>query len=233
LVSSVLRPPFNGKKGHQIPKPLVTISGDTVINAGGFAMIAFTFEGIGPFTLVYKEGDIEKIYSTSSVLDQTLAPNVYWIRVNPQVDTQYTLISIEDSSALRQKVSLNDNLTISVRSNFEEIMIVIDGKPLPVDVPPQIINDRIMAPLRVILEALGATVEWDSNTQIVTATKDNVEVALKIGDPSMLVNSKIVTIDQPAIILDGRTLIPLRFVADAFGAYANWDGDTRMITIRN
>lgn len=102
------------------------------------------------------------------------------------------------------------------------INVLIDGSPLAFDVPPQMINGRTMVPLRVIFEAMGAGIEWNSSTQTVTATKDGTVVILTVGNTSPKVNGKAVSIDQPGIIVDGRTLAPLRFVAEAFGGSVNW-----------
>ena len=107
-----------------------------------------------------------------------------------------------------------------------EISVIIDGESLAFDIPPQIVNGRILVPLRTIFEKMGATVVWDGATQTVTATKDDKVVVLSIGDTSPTVNGEAVSIDQPGVILDGRTLAPLRFVAQAFGGTVVWDDAT-------
>jgi len=107
------------------------------------------------------------------------------------------------------------------------ISVVLNGNALSFDVPPQLINDRTMVPLRAIFEAMGASVEWDNNTQTVTATKDGIVVVLTSGSTLPTINGSIITIDQSAIIIEGRTLAPLRFVAEAFGGKVDWDGSTK------
>ena len=104
-----------------------------------------------------------------------------------------------------------------------EIKVVIDGKLMAFDVPPQIVNGRTMVPLRVIFEEMGAILAWDGNAQTVIAAKGDTVVVLTVGSVSPTVNGNFVTIDQPAIIVDGRTLAPLRFVAEAFGGTVEWD----------
>jgi len=113
----------------------------------------------------------------------------------------------------------------------DEIWVILDGKRLFFDVPPMIISDRTVVPLRVIFEALDAKVDWDNDSKTVTAKKDDTVVTLKIGDTSPLINGEAVTIDQPGVIVDGRTLVPLRFVAESFGVAVDWDGATRTVTI--
>lgn len=107
----------------------------------------------------------------------------------------------------------------------------LDGMPMTFDVPPQIINGRTMVPLRAIFEEMGADVLWDSDTQTVTATKDDTVVIMKIGDTSPTVNGRIEAVDQSGVIINGRTLAPLRFVAEAFGGAVQWDAENRTANI--
>jgi len=111
------------------------------------------------------------------------------------------------------------------------IDVLLDGRPLTFEVPPRTINDRIMVPLREIFQALGAAVDWNADTQTVMATKDGVVVVLTIGSTSPTVNGSNVAIDQPGVVINGRTLAPLRFVAEAFGGTVDWNGATRTANI--
>jgi len=108
-------------------------------------------------------------------------------------------------------------------SAAEEIKVIIDGKPQAFDVAPQNLGGRILVPLRAIFEEMGATIQWDDATQTVTATKDDTVVVLTIGDTSPTVNGQVVSLDQSGILVDGRTLAPLRFVAEAFDGMVDWD----------
>ena len=119
----------------------------------------------------------------------------------------------------------------AVQTNTSGITVLMDGNLMSFDVPPQLINDRTMVPLRAIFEAMGAKVDWDGETQTVTGTKDNTVVVLAIGSTSPTINGKVMTIDQPGVIIDSRTLAPLRFVAEAFGGTVDWDGDTQTASI--
>jgi hypothetical protein len=112
-----------------------------------------------------------------------------------------------------------------------EIQIILNGQPLVTDVSPIIVNGRTLLPLRSILEALGATVEWNSTTRTVTATKGSTIIQLVIDSSTATVNGTPQTLDVPAQIKDGRTLVPVRFLAETFGATVLWDGVTRTITI--
>jgi len=114
-----------------------------------------------------------------------------------------------------------------------EIKVILDGALLFFDVPPQIENGRTLVPLRAIFEALGAVIEWEGDTQTVTASKDGTVVVLTIGSAAPTINGQTIAIDQPGIIVNGRTLAPLRFVAEAFGGKVEWDAPTQTATITN
>ena len=111
------------------------------------------------------------------------------------------------------------------------IHVFLDGVQLRFEVAPRIMNGRTVVPLRDIFEALGAEVEWDGATQTVTATRDDTVVVLTIGSTSPTVNGRVVTIDQAGVVIDGRTLVPLRFVGEAFGIDVEWNSAASTIII--
>ena len=127
-------------------------------------------------------------------------------------------------------ITLILSLNISVFAN-DEITVKLNGSEISFDVPPQLINNRTMVPLRAIFEALGATVDWNNETQTVTSTKDNATISLTIDSPTMYVNGVAVTIDSPACLISGRTLVPVRAISEAFGIIVEWDGDTKTVII--
>ncbi len=109
--------------------------------------------------------------------------------------------------------------------------VTLNGQPLTFDVPPVIDNGRTMVPLRATFEALGATVRWDANTRTIAATKGDASIQLTVGDTSAAKNGAKITLDAPPRILDGRTLVPLRFIGEALGCQVNWDDSTQTVSI--
>jgi len=99
------------------------------------------------------------------------------------------------------------------------------------DVQPRIINGRTLVPFRAVCERLGATVRWDSDARTVTAIRGDTVVVMAIGSKSPTINGVAVAVDQPAIIVDGRALVPVRFIAKAFGGTVNWNASTRTVSI--
>ena len=113
------------------------------------------------------------------------------------------------------------------------IHTLLDGRELAFDVPPVIEDDRTLVPMRGILEPLGATVGWDPVSQTVTATLGATEVKVVVGVRAASVNGSLVSLEVPARINSGRTLVPLRFFAENLGMRVGWDGAVRTITIES
>lgn len=88
-----------------------------------------------------------------------------------------------------------------------------------------------MVPLRAIFEGLGATVEWNGNTQTITAYNETTIVRSTIGEYTMNVNETAKSIDVPPMLVNDRTLVPARFVAEAFDCDVQWDGNTKTVSI--
>jgi len=111
------------------------------------------------------------------------------------------------------------------------VNVNLNGTELQFDVNPTIINGRTMLPVKVIFEALGLNVEWDPNTRTVSGHKDDVFITLKIDDKIAIVNGKNVILDSPATVINNRTLVPLKFIAESTGASVTWDGTSRTVLI--
>ena len=111
------------------------------------------------------------------------------------------------------------------------VHVYVDGQLVAFDVPPQILNSRVLVPLRGVFERLGASVGWDARTQTVLAERGATSVALVIGQTQAMVNGQPAAMDVPAMLVGGRTMVPLRFVSQALGAAVNWDAPTYTVTI--
>jgi alpha-tubulin suppressor-like RCC1 family protein len=119
-----------------------------------------------------------------------------------------------------------------ILQDINTIKVDLDGKELAFDQPPVLIDNRTMVPLRKIFEALGASINWDQSTSTVTATKGQIVVKLTIGSNVAYVNDKEVTLDSAAVVVNARTLVPVRFIGSSFGAKVTWDDITKSVVIK-
>ena len=113
-----------------------------------------------------------------------------------------------------------------------DIAVQLDGQPLATSTAPVQMNGRTLVPLRDIFEALGATVNWNAAAQTIQATRGATQIGLAINNRTASVNGQPVTLDQAATLVNGRTFVPLRFVAEATGAQVDWSGPTQTVFIR-
>ena len=113
----------------------------------------------------------------------------------------------------------------------ETITVILDGTTLSFDVPPMLVNDRTLVPMRAIFTALGADVDWDDDTQTAISVKDGVTIRIQIGNTVMDVDGESVPLDAPAMLVSDRTLVPLRAVSEAFGVMVDWQGETETVIL--
>ncbi len=112
-----------------------------------------------------------------------------------------------------------------------EIAVFVGDEWLELDVPPVIQEGRTLVPMRAILEALGAFVHWEAGEQKVTASKEGLKLEMWVGKPQAMVNGVEAMMDVPPRIIDGRTLIPLRFVSENLGEQVTWAPDLYAVGI--
>jgi DNA-binding beta-propeller fold protein YncE len=100
---------------------------------------------------------------------------------------------------------------------------------VPLILPP----GRTFVPIRFISEAFGAEVQWDGSTRTVRIYLEakDVRITLQIDNKTARINQNIVNLDAPPQIINGRTMVPLRFIAEAFTAQVLWEGSDQRITI--
>ncbi len=116
----------------------------------------------------------------------------------------------------------------------DNIAVRVNGEPVHFQgTQPRYMNGRVMVPLRGVLEQMGATVDWNANTQTVIAARGNTEIDLPIGSRFATVNGERMPLDVPAMTIAGSTMVPLRFVSEALGAQVAWNDATQTVAIRS
>ena len=114
-----------------------------------------------------------------------------------------------------------------------DVSVYIDGNKVEFDVEPIVVDGRTLVPMRAIFEKLGAIVYWDNSTSTAIAQNGNINVSMAIGDAALYKNGKAITLDVPSQVREGRTMVPLRAVSEAFECEVSWDGNNRKVDIYN
>jgi methionine-rich copper-binding protein CopC len=111
-----------------------------------------------------------------------------------------------------------------------------NGTPVMLDAAPVIQNGRTLLPVRYVAEPLGATVAWEPTTRTVTIQRSSLTVSLVVGKATAVVDGRTVPIDAAdsrvvPVILQGRTMLPARFVAEQLGCAVAYDPGTKVVTV--
>lgn len=131
----------------------------------------------------------------------------------------------------------------------DDITVTLNGNMLSFDQPPIIKDERTLVPLRAIFEALGAEVEWNGEMRTIMADKNGKEIFMEIDKTTMFVGDNyaitrlmegtlenpnevnIIELDVAPTIVNDRTLVPARAVAESFDCVVDWDADARNVII--
>jgi hypothetical protein len=209
---------------------------------GGLVGCNNSWNNFGVITNSYSAGSVKGgLYTGGLVgLNQGTITSSYW-------DTQTSKITTSAGGVGKTTVQMKQRATF-VGWDFTSIWAIDEGVSYPYlrpyehilvngtevtfkDAQPYIKDNRTLVPIRFIVEQLGAQVGWDEKTKQVTIEKDDKKIILKIGSKEVLINNSKVTLDVPAEIKDERTMVPLRFISEAFGAQVGWDETNRVVTI--
>lgn len=122
--------------------------------------------------------------------------------------------------------------TQAVNAEGNDIQVILNGNKLTFDQNPIMQDDRVLVPMRAIFEAMGATVTWEEDTQSIFVSKDTVNFIMQVGNNKVFqFDNTEVTLDVPPIVVNDRTLVPIRFIAESFGAMVNWDEANNSVLI--
>ena len=122
----------------------------------------------------------------------------------------------------------------SMAEEAKPVIVTLDGKVIDCESygsPATIVDGRTLVPLRAIFESLGATVEWDKDTRTATSKLGDTQIKLTVGENVLYKNGTAIKIDVPASIINNRTMVPARAIADSFGVGVDWDKNTRTVIL--
>lgn len=142
---------------------------------------------------------------------------------------KYTFIMPSSDVKIKAEfVKANGNSTVDVNNaiimQIGNKNIIAYGKTIVSDVAPLIVNNRTLVPIRIVTETLGGTADWNADTKVVTLNIDGKTINMQIG----------VALEKygvAPIIIDNRTFVPIRFVAEELGADVEWLAKEQTVVI--
>lgn len=135
-------------------------------------------------------------------------------------------------SALAVSAMLMSALPTSVMDAAARISIYINDTEVPAVQAPVMKAGRVLVPLRSIFEGIDAEVQFNNRTKTITATRGDQEVTLTLGSKAAYINGQLNVLDVPASTIKGSTMVPIRFVSEAFGEKVYWNSRSQRVDIK-
>ncbi|QDY82949.1 AMIN domain-containing protein [Paenibacillus polymyxa] len=111
--------------------------------------------------------------------------------------------------------------------------LFLDGKRVeaPADARPEMVNGKIMVPLRVVGEQLGYQFKWEPQAYKISIQKNSTDMSMYVGRTSADVNGKTVNLDAPPVLRGSSTMVPLRFVGEQMGLKVDWNNQKKSVNL--
>jgi len=110
--------------------------------------------------------------------------------------------------------------------------LMINDKVVQCDIPPQISNGRLLVPLRVISESMGAKVSWIDQTKTINIEADQRVIKLQLNNKVAFADNQPISLDVPPKLINNRTFVPLRFIGESLNSEVTWDSANNQAIIR-
>lgn len=138
-------------------------------------------------------------------------------------------------TACAEGIDATEDITIILQ--IDNPIMTVNGIEKEIDpsmgTVPVIVNDRTLLPVRAIVEEMGGAVEWDDETQTVLLAYNNSFITLAIDNSTAFLNDDAATLDTAPTIINDRTMLPIRFIAESFQFNVDWLQDEQKIIITN
>lgn len=225
----------------------ITLNGE---NTFSFKKIQDTSTITGPQIPLYSHAHstgeeniaVEYYVDGKNIGHSDVSPNKVFLNLNTLTDGNHTLEarSIGNGGQLNSKSYPFTKLGVFARFGAgkivetKQINVSLDGNQIEFDVPPCIIADRTLVPLRAFANALGindSNIDYNDADKTVTLRNGSDTIKLYINNLDAYVNNTETELDVPPTIIDGRTLVPLRFISENFSCNVNHSDTNNVLNI--
>lgn len=143
----------------------------------------------------------------------------------------FTLILVMLFQPLQALAQIGDTFDNINYEKGNEIRVILEGKQLDFEVAPQIVNGRVLVPMRKIFESFGLTVTWDESLRAARGRNEAIDVLFPIASSMANINGLAYKLDVPAQIIGGSTMVPLRFLSEHMDYNVVWNGESQLILL--
>lgn len=144
------------------------------------------------------------------------------------------LLSFTLTGCAAERTEAQSSETTEIILQIGNPVMTVNGADKPIDaegIAPVIVNDRTLLPVRAIVEEMGGTVAWNGDTQTVTLNYDEDEIRLVIDNTMAYLNDTAQPLDVAPTIINDRTMLPIRFIAESLQFEVAWNEDAQTVTI--
>ncbi|AOK89294.1 stalk domain-containing protein [Paenibacillus polymyxa] len=203
----------------------------------------FTINSSGTsFSVRLKIKNIQPTYTSYVLVKNADAQLIKRIQFDPETTFTYPLSNLNLSTGgyyfYIKMIDQSGNSAASVpqfvpinNNKAQQVEVFIDGKLQQYEQPATSISGSMLVPFRAVFEALGAKVKWDGATKTVTATKGNTTIKLTVGSRDAYINGKLVRLNAAPRLINGKVMVPIRFVSEALGAKVKWNIAAQSVVI--
>lgn len=188
----------------------------------------------GPSSVIGYYYLVDENYVEENRLDWETLP--YYGDVQPIIET-LKLQGFETGHSLEEPQYIDVSI-LDKPVNPTEVNLVWDSGTFSFDVPPQVVSGRTMVPLRALFESFGYEINWLGEINTVQVIKGDITAYLEIGTDFLDIynyatgENSMIIMDVPAQVIDGRTLVPLRFISEFAGLEVEWYGENRTVLLK-
>ncbi|WP_379131990.1 copper amine oxidase N-terminal domain-containing protein [Paenibacillus sp. sgz500958] len=141
------------------------------------------------------------------------------------VEKEAILANVKNINSYKKLGELYDKLGV------EGVKLFVNGEEITSTVAPVQTSTSVLVPFKVVSEALDADVVWNQKERSVALTKDGVTVKLFINKKTAFVNGKAVTLQAAPTVVNGSTLVPVRFVSQSLNTTVQWEPESQTVVV--
>ena len=149
----------------------------------------------------------------------------------------FMLFSLTLTGCAAAEEPVSENAGMEIILQIGNPMMTANGVEKEVDpgrgTAPVITDDRTLVPVRAIVEELGGSVAWEESTQTASFMYNEDVIRLTVGSTTAYLNDEVHTLDVAPVVINDRTMLPIRFIAESFKFSVDWNEEQQMITITN
>jgi len=137
----------------------------------------------------------------------------------------------EENNFYEKKIHIFKNTSKVIKIFINNKIGYLNDKEIELEIPPLIINGRTMVPLRFVVESFEGEVYWNDLDKSIKIIFEDKEILMWVNSNISYINNKKYLLDVPPVVINGRTVVPIRFIAEALNSYVFWNSKEQKVTI--